>query len=1352
MSHGGTFALDLVHPQVSADVASISQPDPARRLALERACEDASERSDQAAELWALVELGLVDQSEGLLPQAAKRYIAAIRLAKEIGDRASEAVALHNLGTVLVESAMTAEALAHFRLAAQAAYEAGAPQLLVMALSNAAAMLAELGRYDEAIDDLQHALVFFAAPARPAQIVGLLQSVKVLLLEVGRDDFASFAKLAGIQAAQVGAELRSHGHDDAALDYFRVSVRALEEAGDPGQTTRARASLGQTLAKLDRPTDALTELRIALVDARSLGDRVPEAIVVGAIAKVHWAQNRPAETLAGLMRALHLIREADSPYDLYAALVNVGDTLILMNRTEEALEYLLEASAEGGPASAADRSDVLAALGRAHMQLGQNHEALAAFAEAAGTAAVVGNVLLQVDALKELGSLLERTYEHEKAERVLREALVIAEGDDDLTSHGIANDALGKLLHRTGRTNNALHHFERSLAIARQLGDAVNECSALNSLGQTLLQLGRARSSLEHHELALKMTGDAPPSASKAVAGIGRARALSALGRFSDALDAVSAALHVARGLGDVEIEAHALNETGAIQRRVGRPGDALDSYRAALALVQRLGDPRSEGPILNNIGEAFYLLGRLGDALDHYGRALAMARRTHDRRGEGTALDNLARLLQALERPDEAIARYSEAITIRRTVGDLRGHGDSAHNLASLLDKLGNHDDALRLLETALAIARNIHDRQGEAATLSYIAGMRRDLGDHRSAMRTYQDALSAFVEMQDAHGQCATLIGLGAVLDVIGDYDAAADALAQAHLLATAIGSRGLEAQALFTASRIQTHLGFGRAALDLMAGAVSVLESLRVDAGPPDLRASAFAGYAHIYAEYLALLVDAAENAPDVAAREEFVGRAFAASESRRARMFLDGLGEARAGVTRGVDPALRLRERELHEHIRASSAQLRALIVDSSNEDAATKLRDSMRSSEQELWFVEAEIRVRHPAYAALTQPQAASIRDIRNELLVDDRTALVEYVIDDAGCFVFVVTQQSVLVRRLGDAGALSSLCHSLVEQVTSLGGFSLDARALYEALVAPIATCLAAEHIERLLLTADGALHRIPFSILMAPAAVDSRAPGRYLCDVYTCLGLSSATAAVAQRREQRPDGPSSGSASLLAFGDPRSGSAGHRIPGTGLEVATIAQLFDPDAPTLDLHERLDPRSMRYTSSNGHVRIQTGEYATKTAFLDALDRAHYRYVHLATHATADPERPLLSRIEFSRDDAVPDDSPDLHALELLDTRMPCELCVLAACNTGSGQLITGEGIVGLWRAFAFAGAERLCLSLWSVADDATLLLMECLYRHLVRGLEPASALRQAQRDARRQFPHPYYWAGFYVTN
>ncbi|MCL4298819.1 MAG: CHAT domain-containing protein [Anaerolineae bacterium] len=92
-----------------------------------------------------------------------------------------------------------------------------------------------------------------------------------------------------------------------------------------------------------------------------------------------------------------------------------------------------------------------------------------------------------------------------------------------------------------------------------------------------------------------------------------------------------------------------------------------------------------------------------------------------------------------------------------------------------------------------------------------------------------------------------------------------------------------------------------------------------------------------------------------------------------------------------------------------------------------------------------------------------------------------------------------------------------------------------------------------------------------------------------------------------------------------------------------------------------------------------------------------------------------------------------------------------DLVILSACETNLGDLSEGDELVGLTRAFIFAGTPSVIASLWNVEDEATSLLMERFYTHLGEGMSKAEALRQAQIETREKFPNPYYWAAFVLS-
>ena len=141
------------------------------------------------------------------------------------------------------------------------------------------------------------------------------------------------------------------------------------------------------------------------------------------------------------------------------------------------------------------------------------------------------------------------------------------------------------------------------------------------------------------------------------------------------------------------------------------------------------------------------------------------------------------------------------------------------------------------------------------------------------------------------------------------------------------------------------------------------------------------------------------------------------------------------------------------------------------------------------------------------------------------------------------------------------------------------------------------------------------------------------------------------------------------------------------------------------------------------------------------------------YLHIASHGLLDDRFPLDSALAFS----IPErwregeDNGLLQAWEIFEqVRLDADLVTLSACDTGLGKVLGGEGLLGLARAFQYAGARSVLASLWSVSDDSTGELMRRFYGYLKQGQAKAEALRSAQLDLLRdpELSHPFHWAGF----
>jgi CHAT domain-containing protein len=175
------------------------------------------------------------------------------------------------------------------------------------------------------------------------------------------------------------------------------------------------------------------------------------------------------------------------------------------------------------------------------------------------------------------------------------------------------------------------------------------------------------------------------------------------------------------------------------------------------------------------------------------------------------------------------------------------------------------------------------------------------------------------------------------------------------------------------------------------------------------------------------------------------------------------------------------------------------------------------------------------------------------------------------------------------------------------------------------------------------------------------------------------------------------------------------------------------------------------PETREEATAVGDVTL-LGKAACEAGLRKALaSRERWRAVHLACHGLVDAASPLRSSLALT-----PDATNDglLTCVDVFRLRVPADLVVLSACETARGKIYRSEGIVGLTRAFMFAGAPRVICSLWKVDDEATRALMVKFYElwnpDEGEGLGAAAALKEAQAFVRshEKWANPYYWAAW----
>jgi CHAT domain-containing protein/tetratricopeptide (TPR) repeat protein len=871
-------------------------------------------------------------------------------------------------------------------------------------------------------------------------------------------------------------------------------------------------------------------------------------------------------------------------------------------------------------------------------------------------------------------------------------------------------------------------------------------------------------------QLAAAQTRDLPPGS----------------GSFWEAAARYEKAVRLWQGLGDLQPQAWALLSLGKLYFANGHGGDALAVFLRALPICRTLRAPHDEAVALNGLGRAYDQLGDFASARTSYESSLAILHPRGERADEVTTLLNLCILYQSHGSSWQALSCFRGARELARKLPNLDREINALNGMgwayASLADwprardarlsalglanrrpglrqlkintlrqlgdvqlAAGEPEQALFYLRRALELEDDPAAAHDRALILDSMGLCLQQQGGYPEALDSFRKALAVFEQESSVGAATDARINLGRVLVRLHRPEEALEQYGQALEQAIRGGDRTLAAVARFGMAMAERERGNLILALRHGEAALDLVESLRAEAHRPDLQRS----YLAWHETYFDLLVDALMTLHRQQPGGGFDRRAFARSEQAHTRQLSDALAFRRQLRASGevAAPALAARWDRLTAELAAQDQARKRPDVEPANAAAAEREVSELLDQLNEL---EAEVRrgSRGPGAEAAAAGPAAFDPPVGR--LLDPDTLLLEYYLQEPRSFLWVVAadgrRQSFELPGRGEierrvrslAGLLSGGDRRLwTEPEAGHEAIERERRELGRILLGQPAAGLGGK---RLAIVASGALQYLPFAVLPDPVERDAPLALRHEIVYVPSLGVLSELRERSGAR-RRPAG-------LLAIvADPVFGASDPRLRGT--------PGWKPSPAAGEL-----PRLAQTAAEAGAIlALAPGERVTAKTGFDATAELvtggalnSYRYLHFATHGTAQASRPEMSAIvlsSFDRQGHARDGQ--LRAAEVARLELDADLVVLSACGTALGPEIDREGMSGLAQSFLMAGARQVLVSLWNVGDVSTAELMQRFYRHLLVDHRPAGqALRLAQQEMWLQprWRSPGYWAGF----
>jgi len=570
--------------------------------------------------------------------------------------------------------------------------------------------------------------------------------------------------------------------------------------------------------------------------------------------------------------------------------------------------------------------------------------------------------------------------------------------------------------------------------------------------------------------------------------------------------------------------------------------------------------------------------------------------------------------------------------------------------------------------------------------------------------------------------------------------------------------IGDRPGEAESLFHIAALKRTQGQLISALDYIDSCISIVESLRVRVLSQNLRAS-FLGTSRKYYElYQNLLFELHQTEPTAG----YDARAFHVSERSRARGLMELLAEASLDLTRGVEPGLLLEERSVREQLNTRLDRQMRLLSSGDWPEEAVRLGEEIESLNMQYEQIEARIRRMNPLYAQIMKPEPLTLSHVQDSIL-DENTVLLEYSLGEEKSFVWAVSRHKMKSAELPTRGEIEQLALSLYQQLSGgqpnagrtravpVSGHTGKKNAenialqLSHILFDPIMDEL--DH-RRILIVADGPLHFVPFAALSDPRT------DKLLAEDHEVVNTPSASTLAVLRKEIAQREPPN--KTIAVFADPVFEIADERMrPSTFSDEVRLSpasiQMEEVPLTRLPFTRREAQAILNLVPEEKSLKAL--DFQASRELILSPEIQNYKYVHLATHGFLNSILPEQSGIILSlfyqnghqREGFV-------SAGDIFNLKLTADLVVLSACRTALGKQVRGEGIMGLARAFLYAGAARVVASLWKVDDVATAEFMQTFYEGMLGDahLAPPEALRAAQLKMMNdpRWRSPYFWAAF----
>ena len=993
-----------------------------------------------------------------------------------------------------------------------------------------------------------------------------------------------------------------------------------------------------------------------------------------------------------------------------------------------------------------------------------------------------------------LGYFYITQYKWEAATHFLNKSLELNENIFD------AYYLLGAIYYNTNQQKKFLEISSTGLEKSIAAGDQQYQCNFQGNVGLAYYSLINYDEAISHIKKAIKLS-DKTGKAKEKMRNLGNlALCYRDMHDYENALKYDEKALVLSQQLKDRNSEGLWYRNMGSVYQMMGDYKLAFENYKKSLSIAIETGDKYTEWLALFGVALSEYNLGNYRNSLDYYNKTLKLAIETGNRwaecrcyNGIGSVYTKQSEYLRALEFNEKGLA-------LANTTNDEACQSYCLENIAVIYNSLGDQIKTIECHKKALEVSRKTGDKDEIARQLTDIGSTYQLNGNYKAALKYYNESVKVLTEIDDKMELSRTYGNLGDLMIELKEYDKAKDYLDKALNISRELSSNSmltyqllnsgfleyyrknykdsyklfsdvLKYEVLMNVPELYWQAKYGQAmvlekqskpekALDHYKSAINKIEAVQRLLPVEKYKSGFFENHITIYQDAIALLSSMQKQYP----AENYDTLAFNYAERAKARAILENLVESRADVSHGIDDGLKQQEQQILKNI----AEEQKMLYNATISDKKRKsIQSNLKAYEDSLEKVSREIKMKNTKYSHLFYPKSYTVNKLQRDIL-NPHEYILEFSLGNKQSHLWLISKDEFRFYELPENTVIEKTVkeymHTIDQPVGLTNPFSNHISKGKDVFNLLLRKCT--QEIDKgshLIIVPDGILNYLPFESLITEEESNDESP-HYLIEDYT-LSYSPSSTSIAFFN--KPNSPGTSQKYLLAFGDPYFRTSLDNLQSTAIRGKSSGSEInidiENDAHTLYEEEGFDFTPLPYSGtevssiSGLFPKSKCVTYLKKEASEEILKHENleqYKYIHFATHGLIEENLPFRSGIVLSTNDSSNEDGI-LQVNEIMNLKLNADMVVLSACQTARGKLYKGEGIVGLARAFFYAGASSVAVCLWNINDRSSAGLMKDFYSGLVNGKDKKEALQQAKLDMihseNKLYRHPYYWAPYVIV-